>query len=145
MVIVSITWLFGCAVAQDSQMQVVLPGHLTTEKAALAKSSDVVVASLVRSGRHDPGAPSVEEYEKVQMSVKRTLKGTAAGNLSCEYDRLDSYSRTPEAEPSVGAEYITFLQCNGEYKGVKTYTILRFSTCTSDDLNRIQQLISSGK
>ena len=143
---VFVTWLFGCAVAQDAQPQIALPGHLTTEKKALASSSDVVVARLMRPGRHDPGAPSVEEYEKVQVSVERALKGAAAvGNLSCRYNRLDSHSRTPEVEPSVGAEYMLFLQYRGDYEGERCFTILRFSTCTSDDLDRVQQLISSGK
>lgn len=136
-----------CALSCAAQLKdsTNLPGHQISNSEVLAKNPLIATATLKSNGRKDLGSVGRVRYSYVSLSVEEILTGEAPNEIIGTYMCITAPDALVESLPTVGERYIIFFErSHHDYPG-QTYTILRFLTYTSEEVNRLKKKFAKSK
>ena len=116
-----------------------LSGHEKKSEDLIAVVPDIVVGKFTSLGSGSDDAPGATFYEKAEIEVVSSLKGTLSGNLQAGYSVKSFPPSKKETVPVIGTPYIMFIQKLGPTE----YEIKKLLPATDDNLAKVKGLIDA--
>ena len=101
---------------------------------AVGMAQNIVVAVVKDVGAASPGAPGQAYYDNAKIGVVESLRGTLEGEVTISYTLQTLPEEISEAAPSVGGEYLFFIQTRPD-ESLRAIKILQ---ATEDNLDCVK-------
>ncbi len=116
-----------------------LSGHEKKNEDLVAVVPDIVVAKFTSLGNGSDDAPGATFYEKAEIEIVSSLKGTLSGDLQAGYSVKLFPPSKKETVPVIGTPYIMFIQKLGPTE----YEIKKLLPATDNDIAKVKALIAA--
>ena len=117
----------------------VLPGHLKKGEELMKIATDIIVGKFTSLGNGSTDSPGASFYEKADLTVINSLKGSLSGNIQASYSVRTFPLNKKEAQPTIGTQYVMFIQKLGPTE----YEIKKLLPATDDSITKVKALIAA--
>jgi len=118
-----------------------LTGHEKKTGDLPAAVTDIIIAKFTSLGNESSDSPGASFYERADVEVLSSLKGTLTGNIQAGYTVHFFPSSEREVAPVIGTQYIMFI----ETLGPAEYEVKKLLLATDQNINSVKALIASAK